>query len=368
VGWSGYITGLLAHLPTPIILPHALVTGPYAGGIIDLPAVAISLLVTMLLVVGTTESATVNSVLVAVKIAALCLFAALALPVIHMKNFHPFAPLGTPGIIGAGASIFFAYVGFDAVSTASEETKNPQRNIPIGLIGSLVICTVLYLMVAIGAVGAYGAQPLFGLNGEVLSPGSPDLMARCNQVAGTHLPMACSSEALAYVLRQLDQPLAGSLLGLAAGLALPSVILMMIYGQTRIFFVMARDGLLPPILTAVHSRFRTPHVVTWITGISVSIAAAFFPVGELADISNSGTLFAFMVVAIAVLVLRRTEPARHRSFRTPLVWLIAPAAALGCLVLFFFLPQKAQLLFPVWSAIGLAFYFSYGFRHSHVRG
>jgi APA family basic amino acid/polyamine antiporter len=179
--------------------------------------------------------------------------------------------------------------------------------------------------------------------------------------------MACSSEALAYVLRQLHQPWAGNILGLAAGLALPSVILMMVYGQTRIFFVMARDGLLPPTLTRVHSRFRTPHVVTWITGIGVTIAAALFPVGELADISNSGTLFAFMIVAIAILVLRRTQPTRARSFRTPLVWLVAPAAIAGCLALFFFLPDKAKLLFPIWSAVGLVFYFCYGFRHSHAR-
>src|SRR3954465_848186 len=166
VGWSGYIVGLLAHLPDPIIIPPALATGPYAGGVINVLAVFIALAVTALLTIGTRESATVNACLVAVKLVALSAFMWLALPVMHMQNFHPFAPLGTPGVIGAAASIFFAYVGFDAVSTAAEETKNPQRNLPIGLIGSLAICTVIYLLVAAGAVGAFGAQPVYGPLGQ----------------------------------------------------------------------------------------------------------------------------------------------------------------------------------------------------------
>jgi APA family basic amino acid/polyamine antiporter len=168
------------------------------------------------------------------------------------------------------------------------------------------------------------------------------------------------------VLRALHHPVVANLLGLAAGIGLPTVILMMLFGQTRIFFVMARDGLLPEALSSVHPRFRTPHVVTWITGISVAFGAAFLPVGQLADISNSGTLFAFAVVSLAVLVLRRTQPERVRAFRTPWIWLFAPLSILGCTVLFFFLPWQAQLLFPVWSGIGLVFYFAYGYRHSHV--
>ncbi len=303
--------------------------------------------------------------LVAIKLVALGAFVVLALPAMKAENFTPFAPLGGAGITSAAASIFFAYIGFDTVSTAAEETHNPQRNLPIGLVATLVVCTLAYVLVAASGIGAYGAQPVFGLHGETLASGSTALTARCAQLAGP-LPIVCSQEALAHVLRQLRHPLAGNLLGLAAGLALPSVILMSIYGQARIFFAMARDGLLPEFLTAMHSRFRTPHVVTMITGAGVALAAAFFPVGQLADFTNSGTLFAFLIVAVAVMVLRRTEPGRRRPFRTPLVWVIAPLAVLGCLILFFFLPIQAKLLFPIWSAIGLVFYFAYGYRHSHV--
>ncbi|HTC84043.1 MAG TPA: amino acid permease, partial [Rhizomicrobium sp.] len=179
-------------------------------------------------------------------------------------------------------------------------------------------------------------------------------------------PLACSREALAHVLRSIHHPLVGNLVGLAAGIALPTVILMMIYGQTRIFFVMARDGLLPEVLSSVHPRFRTPHVVTWITGVSVAFGAAFLPVGKLADFSNSGTLFGFAVVSLAVLVMRAAHPKRHRPFRAPMLWLFSPLAILGCLILFFFLPWQAKVLFPVWTAVGLVIYFAYGYRHSHV--
>ncbi len=366
VGWSGYIVGLLAHLPHPIVVPAALAAGPYAGGVFNLLAVFISMVITVLLVIGTKESANVNAVLVAIKLVALAAFVALAVPAIHMQNFHPFTPngWGTVGVVGAASSIFFAYVGFDAVSTAAEETRNPQRNLPIGLIGSLAICTVIYLLVAAGAIGSYGAQPVFGPHGEQLEPGSMALAAQCSSLAVE--PLVCSKEALAHVLRSINHPLVGNLLGLAAGIALPTVILMMMFGQTRIFFVMSRDGLLPEVLSRVHPRFRTPHVVTWITGVAVAFAAAFLPVGQLADISNSGTLFAFAVVSIAVLVLRHTAPDRARPFRTPWIWFFAPLSALGCLVLFFFLPTPAMILFPVWSAIGLLFYFAYGYRKSHV--
>jgi len=366
VGWSGYVVGLLANLPHPIVIPPELAAGPYAGGVVNLLAVFIALVITTLLVVGTRESATVNACLVAVKLVALGAFVWLALPVMQDSNFHPFLPngWGTMGVIGAASSIFFGYVGFDAVSTAAEETKNPQRNLPIGLIASLSICTVIYLLVAAGAIGSYGAQPVYGPAGEMLEPGSLAFQAQCSALATQ--PLACSHEALAHVLRSIHHPLVGNLLGLAAGLALPTVILMMIYGQTRIFFVMARDGLLPEILSSVHPKFRTPHVVTWITGIAVAFGAAFLPVGQLADFSNSGTLFGFAVVSLSVLVMRRTQPQRRRPFRAPLIWLFAPLAVMGCVMLFFFLPWQAKLLFPIWSGIGLVFYFSYGYRHSHV--
>jgi APA family basic amino acid/polyamine antiporter len=361
VGWSGYVVGLVQNA-FHITIPQALVRGPYDGGMINLPAMGIAALVTWLLVIGTKESAAVNAVLVGVKVTALALFIALAVPVIHMDHFTPFAPLGFGGISAAAASIFFAYVGFDAVSTAAEETENPQRNMPIGLIGSLGICTVFYLLVAAGVIGSVGAQPVFGPAGEVLSPGSMALAKQC--AAMTEGAVVCSKEALAWTLRTIGWPQVGNLIGLAAGLALPSVVLMMMFGQTRIFFVMSRDGLLPQMFSQIHPRFHTPHVITILTGIFVALFAAFFPVGKLADVSNSGTLFAFAAVSIAVLVLRRTDPDRHRPFRTPAIKFTAPLAIVGCVYLFFSLGAETQLMFVVWGALGLVVYFLYSRSHS----
>jgi basic amino acid/polyamine antiporter, APA family len=366
VGWSGYFVGLLDH-SLGIHLPKALVNGPFAGGIINLPAVIISFAVTGLLVIGTKESATVNAFLVAVKIVALTAFIVIALPVLKEENFQPFLPAGGSGAVAAAASIFFAYVGFDAVSTAAEETRNPQRNVPIGLIGSLAICTIFYLLVSAGAVGAIGAQPIMNAIGQPLDPGSSGMTQQCEALiaAGQH-PLVCSREALAQVLREIGWPKIGNLLGLAAFLALPSVILMLLFAQTRIFFVMARDGLLPEFLSQIHPKFKTPHIVTLITGVGVMISAAFFPVGRLADVSNSGTLFAFFIVSVAVMILRVTEIDRHRPFKTPAIWVVAPLAMLGCIILFLFLPREAQLVFPIWGSLGLVFYFLYGYRKSHL--
>ena len=176
----------------------------------------------------------------------------------------------------------------------------------------------------------------------------------------------CSKEALAHVLREIGWVKVGNLIGLAAFLALPSVILTLLFGQTRIFFVMSRDGLLPEVLSRVHKRFKTPHIVTMATGAAVTVAAAFFPVGKLADIANSGTLFAFMVVAIAVMVLRKKDPERKRPFKTPFIWIVGPLTVVGCVTLFMFLPMEAKLIFPIWTTIGLLVYFTYGYRKSHV--
>ncbi|MBB5684168.1 amino acid permease [Sphingobium boeckii] len=367
VGWSGYVVGLLENAFS-IDIPDLLVRGPYDGGIVNLPAMAIAGLVTWLLVIGTKESAAVNAVLVAIKVAALTLFIILAVPVMKMENFTPFSPLGFAGVSAAAASIFFAYVGFDAVSTAAEETKNPQRNMPIGLIGSLAICTIFYILVAAGVIGSVGAQPMLGPDGAALPPGSTQLAQACaNSIASTgHDAVVCSKEALAWTLREIGWPQIGNLIGLAAGLALPSVILMMMFGQTRIFFVMSRDGLLPAVFSKIHPKFHTPHVITILTGIFVAMFAAFFPVGKLADISNSGTLFAFAAVSIAVLVLRRTDPSRKRPFRTPAIMITAPIAVAGCIYLFFSLGTETKLMFVGWAAIGLVVYFLYGYRKSHV--
>ena len=369
VGWSGYFVGLLRDY-VGITIPAELANGPYAGGLVNIPALVIALLVTGLLMIGTKESARFNAILVVIKVAALTLFVIATIGIIKSDHFTPFTPngWGIIGVGGAAASIFFAYVGFDAVSTAAEETKNPQRNVPIGLIGSLVICTVFYLLVAAGVIGAANAQPVRGPLGEVLAPGSIELANQCAAITAKGLaePVACSKEALAYVLKSIGWQKLGGIIGLAAGLALPSVVLMMLYGQTRIFFVMARDGLLPEKLATIHPRWKTPHIVTAITGVFVAVAAAFLPVGKLADVSNSGTLFAFLMVAVAVLVMRRTAPERHRPFKTPAVMIVAPLAIAGCLALYLLLPFDAKMVLPIWGGIGLIFYFLYGYHRSHV--
>ena len=356
VGWSGYMNGLLHSWG--VGLPLALTAGPFdmivspdgtkAHGSFNLIACAISLLVTWLLVLGTSKSAKVTSVLVIVKIAALTAFVVLALPAVQSANFEPMLPQGwgTPlsgvGVFGAAASIFFAYVGFDAVSTAAEETKNPNRNIPIGLIGSLGICTVFYLLVAYAAVGSVGAQP----GGE----------------------LSHSKEPLAFILTKLGHPGMGHAVAMAAVIALPSVILMMIYGQTRILFTMARDGLMPQVFTKVHPRFHTPHVVTIVTGVFVALFAALFPVSTLADISNSGTLFAFFVVALGVMILRVTQPERKRTFRAPMIWVVGPLALGGCALLFVSLGWNPTIkYFLIWAAIGLVAYFAFA-RNNSVLG
>ncbi len=363
VGWSGYVVGLIQH-SFGITIPKEFVLGPFDGGMINLPAMFVAGLVTWLLVIGTKESATVNAILVVIKVTALTLFIVLAVPVMNMENFTPFSPLGFGGISAAAASIFFAYVGFDAVSTAAEETKNPQRNMPIGLIGSLGFCTIFYLLVSAGVIGSVGSQPVLGADGAALEPGSRELAAQCAAIGES--AVVCSKEALAWTLREIGWPQIGNLLGLAAGLALPSVILMMMFGQTRIFFVMSRDGLLPQAFSKIHPKYNTPHVITVITGIAVALFAAFFPVGQLANISNSGTLFAFAAVSIAVLMLRRTDPTRKRPFRTPAIWLTAPVAVIGCVYLFFSLDEKSKLLFVIWAVIGLVVYFAYSRSRSHV--
>ena len=362
VGWSGYINGFLHEIGYG--LPLFLTAGPFdtvlvpgngndsgtalatAAGGFNVLAFLVSLFVTSLLIMGTGKSARFTAILVIVKIVALAAFIILALPAVNSANFEPMFPngWGTPlsgvGVLGAAASIFFAYVGFDAVSTAAEETKNPNRNVPIGLIGSLTICTLIYLVVAYAAVGAVGSQP----GGE----------------------LSLSKEPLAFVLREVGYPAVGNWVASAAIIALPSVVLMMIYGQTRVLFTMSRDGLMPAAFSHIHPRFHTPHIVTQATGVAVALFAALFPVATLADISNSGTLFAFFMVALGVMVLRRREPGRHRPFRTPMLWVVGPTAMAGCALLFISLGWGTIQLFLAWALIGLIVYFSYARRHSHL--
>src|SRR5436190_1204262 len=359
VGWAGYANGFLTSIGFG--LPHwlqagpadtiTLATGEIVKGGFNLIAFLVALFVTVLLVLGTSKSAKFTSALVLVKIAALSLFIVLTIGVANQANFTPMLPngWGTPlsgtGVLGAAASIFFAYVGFDAVSTAAEETENPNRNIPIGLIGSLAICTVFYLLVAYCAIGSANGVGAAQPGGEFSQAKDP----------------------LAWILRSIDHPMAAKLVGGAAILALPSVVLMMIYGQTRILFTMARDGLMPAAFAKVHPTFHTPHVVTLITGGVCALFAAMFPVGVLADISNAGTLFAFFMVALGVVLLRKSDPDRPRPFRTPMVWFVGPAAMAGCVLLFFSLGWNPTIkFFCIWAVLGLIVYFAFSRRSSHL--
>jgi APA family basic amino acid/polyamine antiporter len=344
VGWSGYMTGLLHSMGVDV--PLSLKAGMFAvqGGGVNLIALGAVTLATVLLVIGTRESAYFNSVLVFVKLLALSAFIVITAPHIDWENFQPFMPYGfgstevngvSKGVMAAAALIFFAYIGFDAVSTAAEEVRNPNRNVPLGLMGTLFVCTTIYVLVAAGAVGT----------------------TPYTQLAG-------NTEPLASILRSLGFPTVGNLVALAAIVALPTVVLMMIYAQTRILFTMSRDGLLPDRLSNLHPRFRTPHVITVITGLFVAVVAGLFSVDEIAELSNTGTLFAFVVVSVAVMVLRRTQPDRRRPFRTPALWLVGPLAVAGCLYLFVSLPKLTQGRFIVWTAIGAVVYFLYGYRRS----
>ncbi|MDQ2878703.1 MAG: amino acid permease [Pseudomonadota bacterium] len=348
VGWSGYAVGFLHGLG--IDLPDTMTHGPSMTGAfgINVPAVFIIAVVAGLLTLGTRESARINTALVVLKIVTLALFVIVALPHFDAANLHPFAPYGygsTPGdhgvkfgVMGAAAIIFFAFYGFDAISTAAEEAKNPERDLAIGIVGSMVACTFIYMIVAAAAVGAVHFQ-VFGK----------------------------SAEPLALILRSLGQGKVATVVAAAAAIALPTVILGFLYGQSRIFLVMARDGFLPPALAKITTR-GTPARITLVTAIFVSIIAALTPLDVIASLANAGTLCAFVAVATCVLVLRRRDPGARRPFRTPLAWVIAPAAILGCLYLFTSLQQITQVSFVVWNAIGLAVYFAYGRARAVVAG
>jgi APA family basic amino acid/polyamine antiporter len=344
VGWSAYAAGVIHSLHLGI--PDALLSGPQTGGVLNLPAVLISLTVAGLLALGTRESATVNFLLVIVKLAALSAFVFLALPAFDNAHFAPFAPNGiyrlTPdgmklGIVPAASLIFFAFYGFDTISTAAEETKNPGRDLSIGIVGSMVLCTLIYMIVAAAAIGA---APVASL--------------------------AKSAEPLALILRELHHPVAANLIGIAAIVALPSVIMAFLYGQSRIFFVMARDGLLPRALSRVSPRTGTPVLMTVLTGIWAAIISGVAPLKAIAELANAGTLCAFVAVAACMMLLRMREPARPRVFRTPLWWLVGPLAIAGCLYLFANLPGKTQAFFLAWNAVGLAVYFLYAMRASRL--
>ncbi len=345
VGWSGYANGFLTGIG--IDLPKALSAGPALGGIVNLPAVAIIAIVAGLLMQGTRESATLNTVLVAIKIATLVLFVAVALPHFSPDHLQPFMPHGFSktvsgdgverGVMAAAAIIFFAFYGFDAISTAAEEAKNPERDLAIGIVGSMVACTIIYIVVALAAVGAL-----------------------------PFTTFAKSPEPLALILRDVGSPAVATLVAAAAVIALPTVLLAFLYGQSRIFLVMARDGFLPLSLASVDPKRGTPVRITLITAVLVAVIAGVMPIDAIAALANAGTLAAFIAVSVAMLVLRRRDPGARRTFRTPLAWVVGPVAVAGCLYLFVSLPAKTQEYFLIWNAIGLVVYFAYGRARSMV--
>ncbi len=336
VGWSAYLVGWLES--AGLQLPAVLLNGPHAGGIINLPAVLVALIIAGMLIAGTRESATFNIVLVVIKLTALACFVVLALPAFNGGNLEPFMPYGfashvaeggeVKGVMAAAAIVFFAFYGFDAVATSAEEAKNPGRDLKIGIIGSMAVCTLIYMLVAVSAVAAVN-----------------------------HEELAASGEPLAYVLRTLGHPAAAWAVGLAALIALPSVILVMMYGQSRIFFVMARDGLLPRRLSTVSAKTGTPVLITAVTGIFVAFAAGFFRLDEIAELANAGTLLAFVTTAASMMVLRKTAPTAPRVFRCPAPFVVGTLAILGCLYLFLSLPSLTIARFFLWNAVGLSIYF-----------
>ncbi|GAA0447523.1 amino acid permease [Sphingomonas molluscorum] len=345
VGWSGYLVGWIQA--AGVTLPQALLVGPHDGGIINLPAVLVALSVMGMLIAGTRESATLNIILVIIKLVALSVFVAFALPAFQADNLQPFMPYGfgstevmgeKRGVMAAAAIVFFAFYGFDAVATSAEEAKNPGRDLTIGIVGSMLVCTIIYMAVAVAAVGAL-----------------------------PYTALANSPEPLALVLRSLQQPVAAHLIALAAVVALPSVILVMMYGQSRIFFVMARDGLLPRGLAKVSPRTGAPTLITLVTGVSVAAVAGFFRLDEIAELANAGTLVAFIAVGACLMILRRRFPELPRLFRCPAPYVVGTLAILGCIYLFISLPSSTITRFALWNVIGLVIYFAYGRRHSDAR-
>ncbi len=338
VGFSAHIDSLLQSFG--IELPRWLITpayGPATGWAphFNLPGFLVVLFLTGLLVIGIRESAGANTIMVAIKLVAILIFVGAAIPYVEPKNWQPFMPNGWQGVLTGGAIIFFTYIGFDSVSTAAEECHNPQRDLPIGILVSLAVCATLYITVAIVLTGIRPYETFMG-----------DAAPVVNALASLGLP---------GVQRVV---ILGALMGMLSSL------LVFQLGQARVWFSMSRDGLLPRVFSRVHPRFRTPHASTWIAGFVVAIPAGIFDIGTLADLSNIGTLFAFVLVATGVLILRRTQPERKRGFRVPWVPLIPLAAIACCMVLMASLPVETWIRFFVWLAIGLAIYFGYSQKRS----
>jgi len=354
IGWAGYFDSLLRGLGvemprwfvTDILTarhdPALLAAAPHLGPIplvFNLPAFGVVAIITWLLVVGTKETAWVNTLMVVIKVAIIGLFLVVGVGYVRPQQWSTpaFAPNGLAGISVGAAIIFFSYIGFDAVSTAAEEAKNPQRDIPRGIIWSLIICTVLYVGIALVLTGIIPWDKL-----NVPDP-------------------------LAVALQYIHADWAAGVLALGAVAAMTSVLLVFQLGQARIFMSMARDGLLPPWAARLHPRYKTPHVTTIVTGIFVALFAAIAPIGVVLELTNIGTLFAFILVALGIIVLRRTDPSRPRPFRTPWVPLLPIVSILFCIYLIVSLPTLTKVRFVAWLVAGAVIYFLYSVRHSRVR-
>jgi basic amino acid/polyamine antiporter, APA family len=335
---TGYRTALLSSDPK---VHGLLASAPHIGGVpilINVPAFAIVMLITWLLLLGVRESARANNIMVGVKLLVLTLFIVMGLGHITPSNYHPFAPNGFRGIHQGAAIVFFAYIGFDAISTAAEETKNPQRNLPIGILGGLAICTVIYII--IGAV----------LTGMVPSK-----------------ELGSAADPLAYALKATGLTNIARIVALGAVFSMAAVLLVFQYGQPRIFFAMARDGLLPTWAARISGKSHVPYVTTVVTGVFVALWSLIGDAGETYDLTNIGTLFAFALVSIGVIVLRYTDPARPRPFRVPFVHFVGLVGAALCVFVMRGLPSLAWVRFGYWLAIGLVLYFLYGYSHSTLR-
>ena len=336
IGWSGYFNNVLKTLGLglPVWATHA--PGSAEGGVANLPAAIIVLLVTVVLVLGVKESARATALIVVVKLAVIVFFLAVGFWSVEPANWSPFMPYGFKGVGAAAAIVFFAYIGFDAVSTTAEEARNPQRDLPISIIASLSICGVLYVLVSAVLTGIIPYTRI-----DIHAP-----VAEALRVVGFHWGAALVAT------------------GAVAGIT--SVLFVMMIGQIRVFFAMSRDGLLGPWLSKVHPRFRTPHHATVLTGVGVAALAALVPIGEAADMTNIGTLFAFALVCAGVLVLRRTRPNQPRPFRIPFMPWVPLLGMSACLGLMAFLPTITWIRFGVWTVLGVVVYCGYGIRHSKL--
>jgi APA family basic amino acid/polyamine antiporter len=338
VGWSGYIVNLLTALG--LNLPAQLINPPgVEGGLINLPAVIIIAFLSLLLIKGTRESSRFNTVIVMIKLAVILIFISIGVNYINPANYQPFLPFGWAGVFKGAAIIFFAYIGFDAITTAAEEVKNPKRTFPIAIIGSLIISTILYISVT------------FVLNGMV-----PYYLF--NETAAP----------VAFALQRAGVGWADIVISVGALAGITSVLLVGFFGQTRVFFAMSRDGLLPPFFSKLHKSFKTPINGIILVGIAASVIAAFFPITEIAELVNIGTLAAFIIVSASVIVLRRQRPDLERPFKTPLVPLVPILAIIFCLFLVAELPTITHLRFIIWLAIGLCIYFFYSRKRSLLTG